>query len=141
MNLTLTRNRFKYQGIFGDLKSDDGKLSLFTLEHAYAVPSGTDWVPKLPEGLYTCRRGQHNLKGRVERGLPPFDTFEITGVPGHTDILFHVGNFNGDSEGCVLVGMQAGEGEVTGSREAFQKFMDAQIGVDSFQLTVKNASL
>jgi hypothetical protein len=140
MNLTLTRQRFRADGIFGVLASDDGKLKWETLEHAYPVLGSTSvFAPKVPEGAFLCVLGLHNLDLRVERGLPPFLTFEITGVAGHKDILFHRGNFNADSNGCVLLGKMMGEHEVICSEQAFNEFMEAQKGVSQFTLTVVNA--
>ena len=70
-----------------------------------------------------------------------FETFEVLGVEGHTGLLFHWGNFNRDSEGCILTGEEdftsdSGERMVTASRKAFAEFMDMQKGVDSFLLAV-----
>jgi hypothetical protein len=71
----------------------------------------------------------------------PFDTFEITDVPLHNNILFHPGNYNDDSEGCVLLGkaygMKLNGGKmIVNSRNAFDHFMYLQEGVDSFVLIV-----
>lgn len=103
---------------------------MVTAEHAY------DGVPKVPNGTYTCQRGWHQLHTG-----PRFETFEITGVEGHQGILFHVGNWPQiDSDGCLLCGnaiAQSAQGPmVTGSRGTFDRFMAAQEGVDSFELTV-----
>lgn len=69
-----------------------------------------------------------------------FETFEITGVPGHSNLLFHWGNFNQDSEGCILLGertAEEGNGEmITNSRAAFARFMGIQAGIGSFDLIV-----
>ncbi len=86
MNLKLTRNDDLIDGVFGELKSLDSKLSLLTLEHSYEKNGG--WEPKVPVGLYQCKRGMHRLHSMTT----DFETFEITGVPGHTNILFHCGN-------------------------------------------------
>ena len=107
-----------------------------TLEHAYAAPDGA-WRPKIPPGVYRCVRGSHRLHSG-----PAFDTFEVTGVAGHRGILFHVGNFNSDSEGCVLCGQKeavdpnTGQTMITGSRVAFAAFMQRLEGEDEFTLTV-----
>jgi hypothetical protein len=70
----------------------------------------------------------------------PFITFEITGVPGHTGILFHMGNYNQDSDGCVLLGESTVPDPdptmITSSVLTFNQFMGSQTGVDTFQLTV-----
>ena len=92
-------------------------------------------MPKIPQGVYTCMRGEHEL----ENG-PKFITFEVMGVPGHSGLLFHKGNFDNDSKGCILLGMNVvgapGARMITQSGLAFDRFMALQKGVDDFQLTV-----
>jgi uncharacterized protein DUF5675 len=135
MNLTLKREVYGANGIFGSLFSIDNSILLFTLEHAY--DDGGEFVPKIPIGTYECVRGIHQLEPTSINPKPqPFSTFEITGVVGHTNLLFHTGNFNEDSAGCVLVATGRNEHMLTNSREGFERFMDAQTGCDSFELIV-----
>ena len=128
---TLRHTDFRPDGIFGEFAFDGEARFCFTLEHSY------DNQPKLQPGTYTCVRGTHKLHNGV-----PFETFEITGVAGHAGILFHAGNFNRDSEGCVLVGHtiavdpNTGDEMVTGSKDEFAQFMARLEGVDSWQLEV-----
>src|SRR5689334_14651524 len=98
MDLTLKRSLFRDDGILGELYTPDGSFWCDTLEHAYEA--SIDFVPKLPPGVFVCRRGLH----RLSHAQTPFETFEICDVPGHTNILFHTGNLHQDSEGCVLLG-------------------------------------
>lgn len=133
--LILKRLSFLETGVFGELLSDSSIHFCFTLEHAYADYSTNPptYVSKIPNGVYTCKRGMHILEGMSA----PFETFEITGIPGHTNILFHVGNVNADSAGCVLLGTLQAEGsEILNSRLAFTQFMDSLKYLDSFDLTV-----
>lgn len=137
MDAILKRAIFSELGIFGTLTlGEDTDAKIFrTLEHAYEI-SESIWMPKIPVGTYVCKRGMHQLEGMTA----PFETFEILNVPGHTNILIHVGNYNKDSEGCVLIGLAAvlagGNPMITQSREAFNEFMEMQIGVDEFTLAV-----
>lgn len=126
MTLTLARTDFTPDGIFGELIDDKGKLSLVTLEHSF------DGKPKLYDGTFTCVRGVHRLHNNI-----PFQTFEIKGVKGHTGILFHIGNYNKDSDGCVLVGMERSGKMITHSSIAFSKFMGLLEKESSFTLVVK----
>jgi hypothetical protein len=129
--MTLIRNDFREDGIFGVLLDDLGNQIAVTLEHAY-VQADSSYQPKLGKGMYQCMRGEHQLAGMSQ----PFETFEITGVPGHTDILFHRGNYNADSAGCVLLGNAVSENMITNSKLAFYSFMVKLNGIDTFTLTV-----
>lgn len=131
MNLTLKRSKFALYGIEGELTDEMGKHVCFTLEHAYEQPDGS-YKPKLPPGMYICQRGQHRLASMNNS----FETFEITNVPGHTNILIHCGNYNSDSEGCILVGAAFGTGCILESRLAFGTFLQLQEGIDQFTLAV-----
>jgi hypothetical protein len=126
MNLTLKRYRYDPSGIYGIITGADNKQLFVTLEHSF------DNVPKIPPGVYTCRRGMH----RLENMTKDFETFEVTNVPEHTNILLHVGNFNQDSSGCILLGMSARETSIGASGIAFDKFMALQEGLNEFELTV-----
>lgn len=138
MNFKLTRTDFLATGIFGILKSDDDNTTFFTLEHAYPVipdssSASATYAPKIPIGIFQCRKGLHRLESMTIQ----FWTFEITGVSGHTNLLFHSGNFNADSSGCVLLGLARQENMgIMKSRIAFQKFMELQKEIDTFTLTV-----
>jgi hypothetical protein len=128
MNLTLKRQSFNSWGIISELTEANGEEVAVTLEHAYQSPTG--YLPKLPDGTYTCVLGTHQLSSGGPQSL-----YEITNVPGHQGILMHVGNYNRDSEGCVLVGTALGQECITGSKTALGKFMELQ-GGENFTLTV-----
>lgn len=137
MNLSLTRISFRSDGIFSKLTTASGAELAVTLEHAFPSVDGTCWTPKIPNGVYTCKRGMHQLPN----GAPPFETFEITGVAGHTGLLFHIGNKNADSEGCVLPGSMIstqpdGSKWVMNSGLTFSSLMRVQADCNEFQLTV-----
>jgi len=143
MNLKIKRRLYEKDGIISDVTTPEGGKLLTTLEHAY--PSGLPefaWLPKVQPGVYRCVRGEHSLHdGKL------FETFEVTGVPGHSGILFHHGNWNRDSEGCILTGDALAKAPdpkdsgsvhdlVTNTRVAFDRFMAAQEGCDFFDLEV-----
>ncbi len=128
MTLTLQRALYRSDGIFGMLLQE-GESVAETLEHSF------NRIPVLPPGDYTCVRGTHALSN-----LKPFQTFEVTQVVGHSGILFHCGNYNADSHGCILLGdflVETTEGDsISGSRNAFDRFMHLLDGHDSFTLKV-----
>jgi hypothetical protein len=137
MNLSIKNKIFEADGIFGLIFDDQGNKLASTLQHAYDSGQGNGtFVPKIPDGVFTCIRGNHRLESMNE----DFETFEITGVTGHTNILFHWGNYNRDSSGCVLLG--SGMANINGtnmllhSKDTFDRFMKIQDGVNTFTLTV-----
>lgn len=135
MNLRLKRTDFRKDGVFGQLfREDTGQQIAVTLEHAYRNDDDS-YISKLPNGVYECVRGSHRLHNMRQ----PFITFEVEDVRGHDNILFHVGNFNDDSEGCVLVGHGYGGDPrmIYESRRTFSTFMNLQYGIDKFTLLVE----
>jgi hypothetical protein len=138
--MKLVRNSFRKDGVFGELLDDSGNVVAVTAEHAYLQDDGTV-ASKIPEGTYTCQRGQHQLHGMAA----PFTTFQIMDVPNHTNILLHMGNWPQiDSDGCCLLGealAASPKGQmVTNSISAFNKFIELQNGAAQFLLVVTNDS-
>lgn len=139
MTLRLVRTLKREDGVFGQLFGNSDELLAFTLEHAYDSGHGDGtYLSKIPPGVYKCVKGQHRLHSMKQ----PFITFEVTGVTGHSNILFHVGNYNKDSDGCVLLGQACkevnGKQMLVSSRLAFQHFIEYLQGIDNFTLTVKD---
>jgi hypothetical protein len=135
MDLILNRESSDENGTFSTLYLADGTRLCVAAEHAYLQLDGS-WKPKIPTGKYRCQRGTHQLEAQ-----PPFVTFEVLAVPGHSGILFHKGNLpEVDSAGCILLGTSFGAiasaEAVLGSANAFAAFLQTQAGVDEFQLTV-----
>jgi hypothetical protein len=128
--------QYRVDGIFGELRDLNDLLIAITLEHAYPLDDDDGFYPKIPVGTYHCERGIHQLEGMPN----PFETFEITQVPNHSKILFHWGNWNDDSSGCVLLGKALApstKGQmITDSRAMFAKFMQLEINQATFRLTV-----
>lgn len=125
MDLILTRKHFRDDGIFGELTGYG--FHAYTLEHSY------NGKPKVLIGKYSCVRGIHKLKYGNS-----FEAFMLVGVPGHTGILIHKGNYNHDSDGCILIGngLDLSQNMITDSKIAFDKFNEIQKDKDSFTLTV-----
>ena len=132
-DLTLRRDSSGPTGIVSTLLRPSGVVLCRTLSHAYQQDDGS-WLPKVPPGRYLCVFGQHQLTHG------PIQTFEITGVPGHSGILFHPGNSNGDSEGCELPGQAfailGSESWMVRSEAAWLDLLSSQ-GTESFWLTVE----
>ena len=130
MNFTLERTEVHDWGQISSLHSEDGNHLYWTLERTYLQADGT-WVPKLPNGIYSCVFGDHNLDSG------PVQAYEIMNISGHQGILIHRGCYSRDSEGCILIGMSLNSAEkmICASEVAFNQFMTLQDGKD-FTLTV-----
>ena len=145
MDLTLTRFRADAQGVFSYLTEPAGGQIAVTGTHAYLQADGVTYAPVTGPGVYICRRGWHrilNPTANDPQNMTTFETFEITGVEGHSGVLFHWGNLpETQSEGCELLGDSFGSintyEAVLHSVDTFRKFMELQSGVDTFQLTVQ----
>lgn len=136
MNLTLVRIQYRDDGVFGFLMDENEQEVAITLEHSYPGIN-TPFRAKIPLGKYVCKRGLHILHSMGS----PFETFQVMDVPGHTNILFHWGNYNPDSEGCILLGESVVENGsrpqmITNSRATFHNFMVLQAGIDVFEFIV-----
>ena len=132
-DLSLVRVAVRFDGAFGVLL-DRGAPFAVSCEHTYGQGT-TAPIVKIPAGTYQCQRTYFAGGG--------YDTYEVTGVPGHSRLLFHRGNTEVDSDGCILVGEYFGEiGGVPAvmlSQMAFTAFMHRMAGRDSFSLEVRQA--
>lgn len=68
------------------------------------------------------------------------DTFQVMNVQGRSKILFHKGNINDDTHGCIIVGEKYeplhGEPAVLASGPAFAEFMRLLAGESAFDLSI-----
>jgi hypothetical protein len=124
--LTLIRVEKSEQGLIGVLLVD-GVVECFTLQ-----PDPDDKHFSIPVGNYLCKRF-HGKKWQ--------DTFEIV-VKGHTALLFHSGNVEENTEGCVLlgesVGYLGGKRAVLVSGKAFFDFMARMNNDQECNLIIKD---
>lgn len=132
-SLLLKRFDHREWGTYGALIGPKGPF-IVTLERPYT--DGFGKMSYIKAGVYTCKRVKSPRFG---------DTYEVTGVLGRSHILFHSGNWVDDSRGCILtgasfdpVGGSDGKSGVTGSKMAFDEFMDLLDGVPSFTLTLSD---
>lgn len=115
-------------GMFGILLID-GNLFCWTVERPDEgnIPN----VSCIPEGQYDCYRIMSPKFG---------DTFEVSDVPGRSNILFHAANFPRDLKGCIGLGKEIGyigqERAVIESRSAVSSFMKLMGGTDEFSLQI-----
>ena len=96
----------------------------------------------IPEGTYQCLRCS-NSPDYGHQDSPKFgDTFQVMEVPNRSHILFHKGNINDDSHGCILIGEQygllSGHDAVLSSSVGFGEFLAILQHDDEFTLRITN---
>jgi len=118
---------------FGVLLREDGIPFALALERPWLDNQRS--VSCIPAGTYRAIRHKSPRFG---------ETFWIQDVPGRSEILFHKGNIDDDSHGCVLVGEQfdpvKGEDGIVASAQGFEQFMALQAGNDEFTIEIKDAA-
>lgn len=128
-NLKLSRFCYSPLGTFGKLTDTTGDFFCYTVEEVWnnnrkSIP-GKQLGSCIPEGSYTCRRGDFPTHK---------DTFEVTNVPDRVAILIHTGNTIQHVEGCIAPGNKLGVVDntwaVLESKDAYQRLKD-YIGTDS----------
>jgi hypothetical protein len=124
--ITLKRIAMSEAGTFGVLV-DGGLPFAVTLERRWADNQAD--VSSIPPGAYRCKRVASPRFG---------ETFEVTGVPGRSRILFHKGNTVADTHGCVLVGEQFEGPAILSSAKGFEEFMEKTRGADGFTLHIED---
>jgi hypothetical protein len=132
MTYTLNRTSYSEDGVFGIVINDEGH-TFYTLEHAFYVNGA--YVPKVTAGTYTCVRydsPDHGYQVFTLKDVPDFQGQPVSYIE------IHIGNYNKDSDGCILLGENQLQNMITDSKDAFQKFMLSLAGQDSFQLVVKD---
>jgi len=116
-------------GTFGVLL-DDNLPFCVTLEREW-LNNGRG-VSCIPDGNYTCRRVDSPKFG---------NTFEVTNVINRSEILFHKGNVDEDSHGCIILGEQyepvMGKNGVISSGKAFEEFLQRTQEIDEFSLGIR----
>jgi len=130
---TLKRIAYISDGTFGVLFDGDVPFCL-TLEREWKDNKKGESC--IPIGRYICRRFQSPKFG---------NTFEITDVFGRTYILFHKGNIEDDSHGCVITGEEYGEYKgkiaVLSSGKAFNEFLSRTVSIDTFSLEILDCDI
>jgi len=126
LELVRLEEDFKY-GTFGVLKINK-QLFCMTLEPR--DEENAQNISSIPAQQYIAERYNSPTYGEV---------FRVNNVPGRSAILFHWGNYQRNTEGCILLGdrLLGGPRGVGNSRIAFQRFMDALSGYKKANLTIR----
>jgi len=122
--------RILEDGVTVGLLTLPSQNKLFTIELPWR--GNSENVSCIPSGEYICRKRMYNEKGYM--------TFEVTGVDGRTYILFHIGNFERNTEGCILINDMIGadHDQLRGvtSGQAFREFWTEMKVYDEFKLKI-----
>lgn len=132
MKMRLARTSYTPSGTWGILHDDKELPVCVTLENPWI-----DNVPRvscIPLGLYQC----------IRVDSPKFGvTFQVAGVHERTHILFHKGNTEFDTSGCILLGSRFGQlsdvPAILESNPAFRLFMGLHATEDNFELAIVDA--
>lgn len=106
----------------------NGMPQLVTLEDAWRDNETN--ISCIPEGKYKIHRVNSPRFGK---------TFEVKDVPERSFIRFHWGNYDTDTNGCILLGLKFGidkRPSIAQSQAAFKRFMDLMSGVEEASLVV-----
>lgn len=130
MNLTLFRlTKDSNIPTYGVLIREDKIPFALTLERAWRDNQRT--ISCIPSGIYSCYRHTSPKFG---------NTFWVQNVPGRQEILFHKGNIDDDSHGCILIGegfdLIKGEDGLVDSAHGFNEFMKLQNSLNSFSIQI-----
>lgn len=139
MRLFLKRVAMNSHGTFGVLLLEDKPFAV-TLERPWRQNQRS--VSCIPQGQYICLRCSNSPDYNYQDSPKFGNTFQVFNVPDRSKILFHKGNLNDDTHGCILVGenfhMFTGVPGVAASRDAFNEFLNITKHVDEFDLVIEN---
>ena len=129
MQLTIKRLDYTFDRTLGSLWHDHNPLGL-TLEDGWK--SNRPNLSCIPKGIYKCTR---------HSGLRFHNTWKVNDVPGRSAILFHIGNNEDDTEGCILLGRRFGKlhghDAVLDSGKAILELMKLTAPLDYFILKIE----
>jgi len=129
-NFLLVRVSHNDDGVFGALLHHSIPFAV-TLEPE--DKNNQQNISCIPEGVYYCE----------PRNSPRFGwTYEVLNVPNRNNILFHSGNIEDNTQGCILVGESFGElggkTAILDSRGGFNEFREKAAG-EKITLTIISA--
>lgn len=135
----------RYEILTRTLETPDGTMGRLRQWHVLEEENQGNRtnISSIPPAAYICKRVLSPKFG---------NTFEVTGVPGRSEILFHSLNTEEGTKGCIGLGLDVGflkvrdedSGEKTrklavlNSRIAHRQFMEHFNGVNEWILIVKD---
>lgn len=127
VRLVRLETNYRY-GTFGTLMLDN-EVFCVTLEPYDR--NNAKFISNIPAQQYLCKKIKSPRYGR---------TFEITGIQGRSNVLFHAGNYSYNTRGCIILAQHYGKIQgvraILNSGDTFRKFMKKVGHLKSFQLTI-----
>lgn len=139
MKIVIKRIAYTDEGAFGVMMLDGMPFAL-TLERPWRDNRrGESCIPAANYEAVRCRESaEYNYQDSPMFG----DTFVVENVPGRKKILFHKGNLDDDTHGCILVGEQFGklgtERGILASKAGFKEFLTITREIGRFDLSIVN---
>ena len=130
LNLLITRFKAYDKSVIGTL-SVNGTQICYTLEEAWRNNQKGHSCVSL--GTYGGFIRYTSSKSKREW------CFQLNDANGRTAIQIHIGNYPGDTEGCVLVGTTYSENMVGNSTAAYQKLQDFVFGAGFTRAEIRKA--
>lgn len=117
MSLVLTVGRYHYgDGQTRGIYYVGGTFGGYTLENPWRDNKTN--VSCIPTGEYPTE-----IRTASESGSRNYDHLILRDVPERTYILWHIGNYEKNTEGCILPGKSAHTNMVGHSKKAFDELM------------------
>ena len=132
INLLIIRDTFTDESTIGELFLNGERLC-DTLENPWLDNQKN--ISCIPVGEYPVR-----LRLARERATKNYLHLLIQDVPNRNYVLFHRGNTNADTQGCVLVGLGSQQDFVSNSVLAMDLLMKeiVNLGGENINLIIKN---
>jgi len=131
------------EGTFGVLSVKvAGEKTPFTLTLERQWLNNQRGISCIPAGKYICLRCNTSPEYGFNDSPKFGDTFVVTDVEGRQYILFHKGNLDEDTHGCILIAEQFGslheDTAILSSRQGFGEFMSLLKDKNEFELVILN---
>jgi len=143
MKLVLHRHPSCAGATIGKLTHNDGELICYSLEDQIREIPGKPVSEWKKYGCTAIPAGTYKVTLEYSPRFGP-DTPTLHAVPGFSGIRMHAGNHHEDTEGCILLGMQATDCSLIGgtSRPAVnlvkQMLLEARERGEQISITITN---
>ena len=123
---------YRTKGVTIGMLSDDSNLYALTLENPWV--GNEDNISCIPEGNYVCEVDESPKYGQV---------YHVHSVEGRSHILIHWGNYERNTEGCILLGSglmddtEENKEAISNSKNTVMDFM-SKMDKKTFLLTIRS---